>query len=131
MAIQARRRNQVSPGSDAIIRKQETIPRIGTTGTQGVLKERGASGWVLRNTNTPKQTRTKANSVPILVISPTTRAGTNAANKLTNKQKSKLDFHGVLNFLCTAEKTGGKNPSFDMEKNTRDCPSNITMITEE
>jgi hypothetical protein len=36
-----------------------------------------------------------ANNVPMLVISPTTLAGTNAANALTNNMNNKLFFAGV------------------------------------
>src|SRR6478672_2402697 len=99
--------------------KQVKMPNTGTRGTRGVLKARGASGFVFLNTITPMQTRINANSVPILVISPTTLAGTNAANKLTNIMNKKLDLAGVLNLGCTLEKTDGSRPSLLMEKNTR------------
>ena len=46
-------------------------------------------------------------------------------------KNKKFDFHGVLNFGCSCENTLGTNPSFDMEKNTRDYPISITSITEE
>lgn len=87
----------VSPGRNTIINKQVAIPKIGTTGTKGVLKALGASGIFFRITKTPMQTKMKANSVPMLVISPTTLAGTKAANKLTKTRNSKLLFAGVLN----------------------------------
>ncbi len=120
MANQIINRNQVSPGNASIIAKQDKIPRIGTKGTSGVLKARGKSGCFLRNTITPTHTKTNASNVPILVISPTTRAGTKAANKLTKSINNKFDFAGVPNLGCTFEKTFGNKPSFDMEKNTRD-----------
>jgi hypothetical protein len=41
------------------------------------------------------QTRIKANNVPMLVISPTTSAGINAANALTNNINNKLLLAGV------------------------------------
>ncbi|MNH43231.1 hypothetical protein D3C79_1050820 [compost metagenome] len=80
--------------------------------------------------NTPAQTITKASKVPMLVISPTTRMGTNAAKRLTNTANKILDFHGVLHFVCTSEKTFGNNPSLLIEKNTRDCANKSTSITE-
>ena len=98
MSIQTKRRIHVSKGRKAIIPKQIMIPRIGTNGTNGVLNDRGASGILTRITQTPKHTNTKASNVPILTISPTTRAGTKAANKLTNTMNNKFDLYGVLNF---------------------------------
>jgi hypothetical protein len=80
------------------MKRQVIIPRIGTSGTRGVLKALGASGIFDLMIITPIQTRMKANKVPILVISPTIRAGTNAANMLTNSMKRKLFLAGVLNF---------------------------------
>ena len=120
IANQINSRNQVSPGSESIISIQEAIPKIGTSGTHGVRKDRGASGCALRNTITPTHTNTNASNVPMLVISPTTRAGTNAANKLTKTINSIFDFAGVLNFGFTSENILGRRPSFDMEKNTLD-----------
>ena len=72
------------------MKKQVTIPSIGTSGTKGVLNALGASGILFRMTTTPIQTRINANRVPILVISPTTLAGTKAAKRLTNTRNSKL-----------------------------------------
>ncbi len=66
------KRIHVSPGNAAIINTQETIPKIGTKGTNGVLNERGKLGCVLRNIIMPAHTSTNANKVPMLVISPTT-----------------------------------------------------------
>jgi len=45
----------------------------------------------------------KANKVPILVISPTTRAGTNAANKLTKSMNSRLFLPEFAFFGFTVE----------------------------
>ena len=73
------------------------MPKIGINGTKGVLKARGASGILFRIIITPTHTRINANSVPILVISPTTRAGTKAANRLTKSIKRKLFLAGVRN----------------------------------
>lgn len=97
MTSQTINRIHVSPGRKTIINKQVAIPNTGTTGTNGVLNALGASGIFFRKTKTPIQTKMNANSVPILVISPTTLAGTNAANKLTKTRNSKLLFAGVLN----------------------------------
>ena len=114
-ANQTIRRIQVSSGKPTIIPTQTKIPRIGTSGTSGVLNGRGASGIVLRITIIPIQTKTKANKVPILVISPTIRAGTKAANKPTKMKKRTFDFQGVLNFGCTSANTFGNKPSADIE----------------
>ena len=123
--------NQVSPGSENIINRQQTIPNIGIKGTNGVLKALGRSGCVLRKMIIPAHTNTNASKVPILVISPTTVAGTKAANKLTNTMNKRFDLEGVPNLGCTSENTFGSKPSFYIEKNTRDWPISITIITEE
>ena len=120
MANQMINRSQVSPGKDTIIPKHDRMPRIGTKGTNGVLNARGRLGWVLRRTITPTHTKTNARRVPMLVISPTTRAGTKAANKLTKSINNKFDLLGVPNFGCTRENIFGNNPSLLMEKKTRD-----------
>ena len=72
--------NQVSQGIKHIIAKQTKIPKIGINGTKGTLNGRSALGSVFLKIKIPAQTITKANKVPILVISPTTFIGTNAAN---------------------------------------------------
>ena len=61
-----------------------------------------------------------ANNVPMLVISPETSAGTNAANSPVNTKMIMLDLCGVLNFGCTCANTGGTSPSRLIEKKTRD-----------
>ncbi len=45
------------------------MPRIGTSGTSGVLKGRCRSGWRTRRTQTPAQTMVKASSVPMFTSS--------------------------------------------------------------
>ena len=44
---------------------------------------------------TPAHTNMKAKSVPMLVISPDTSAGTNAANKPVKTKNSMFDLYGV------------------------------------
>src|SRR6202048_1978393 len=107
------------------------IPRVETTGTAGTRNPRSRSGRRARMIQTPAQTRMKANSVPMLVISPVTSAGTKAASKPVKTKKSMFDLYGVLNRGCTSEKTLGTSPSRLIEKNTRDCPSNITRMTDD
>ena len=51
------------------------IPRIGTTGTIGVLKGRGMFGRLYLSTITPKHTITNASSVPIETNSPSKPIG--------------------------------------------------------
>ena len=72
-----------------IMAEQTIIPSIGTNGTNGVLNWRGRSGSDLRRIIIPTQTKINANNVPILVMSPTTSPGTNAANAPT-KIKNKI-----------------------------------------
>jgi len=45
---------------------QRMMEMMGNQGTQGTLKPRGRSGWLRRRKITPKETRTKAKSVPML-----------------------------------------------------------------
>ena len=106
---------QVSRGRKAIMPKQTITPSTGTSGTNGVLKARGASGFDFLKIMTPIHTSIKANSVPMLVISPTTRPGINAAKMLTNIMKKIFEREGVLNFGCIIEKNLGNNPSVLME----------------
>src|SRR6478672_8259954 len=105
------RRIQVSRGRKTIMNKQVAMPSTGIKGTHGVLNALGASGSFFLKTITPIQTRMNANKVPILVISPTTLAGTKAAKRLTKSMNRKLLFEGVLNLGCTSENTLGNKPS--------------------
>ena len=84
------RRIHVSKGRKTIIKRQMQIPKTGITGTPGVLKARGASGCFFRMTKMPIETRMKAKSVPMLVNSPATCAGTKRVNVLTNSKNNKL-----------------------------------------
>src|SRR4030095_4507697 len=103
-----------------IMAVQTRMPKIDTTGTEGTLNCLGISGCFTLIIHTPAQTRMNANKVPILVISPTTSAGMNPANKADITKNIMLDLYGVLNFGCTSEKTFGTKPSRLIEKNTRD-----------
>ncbi len=85
------KRDQFSHPNPKIINPQVIIPRIGTKGTHGVLNGLGSSGLDLRITMIPAHTRTKANKVPILVISPATWPGINAANAPTKARNSQFD----------------------------------------
>jgi hypothetical protein len=46
-----------------------------------------------------------ANSVPMLVISPTMSPGMNAAKSAVKHEEHQFDLYGVWNFGCTSEKT--------------------------
>ena len=46
-------------------------------------------------THTPMLTRMNAKSVPMLVMSPTTSSGTNAAKRPVKPKKSQFDLYGV------------------------------------
>src|SRR6266849_9111907 len=91
-------RYQFSAGSENINSKQVRIPRIGTKGTNGARKGRFVLGFVLRMTITAPQTITKANRVPMLVISARMLSGMNPAIDATNRPVRIVDFQGVLNF---------------------------------
>src|SRR5471032_1109185 len=115
MASQTISRSQFDQPSEYIIAKFQTMPRMGTSGTSGVLNGRGASGFFTRITHTPAHTITNANSVPMLVIWPTMLSGRKAENGATKKKNSMFERHGVWNFGWISEKTGGTRPSRDME----------------
>ena len=109
------RRSQFDQPSEYIMAKFQTIPRIGTSGTSGVLKGRGAFGFLTRMTHTPAHTMTNANSVPMLVMCPTMLKGRNAEKGATKKKNSRFERHGVWNLGWISENTGGTSPSRDME----------------
>src|SRR5579875_4101228 len=96
--IQQKALSKVSPGKPTIIAVHTTIPKIGNSGTIGVLNGRFKLGSFLRRIITPRQTNTNANSVPIEVRSPATLTGTNAANNPTNTNNTILLLYGVRNF---------------------------------
>ena len=85
------------------------------SGTHGTRNGRGRSGCVLRIINTAAQTITNANSVPMLVMSPTTATGRNAPISATTPMKSIFDFHGVSHFGWISENNAHKRPSRDIE----------------
>src|SRR5690606_39092263 len=103
-------RSQLSGGKPNINITQTKTPKIGNTGTKGVRNPRLASGFVLRITITPIQTRAKANKVPILTICPKSDTGTKPANKLTKTINIRLVFQGVRFFLCNSPNKRGNNP---------------------
>ena len=81
------KRYQFSLPNPKIMAEQTIMPNIGTKGTNGVLNGRTKSGSLYLNKMIPIQTKTKANKVPMLVISPTISPGIKAANKPTNKKR--------------------------------------------
>src|SRR5579863_8807130 len=107
MASQTISRSQFDPPSEYISAKLTIMPRIGTTGTQGVWNGRACPGFFTRITQTPAQTITKANNVPMLVIRPTMLSGRNAENGATKKKNSTFERHGVCSFGWISEKTLG------------------------
>jgi len=113
----------------AIMSPATRIPIIGTNGTHGVLKGRASSGRRTRRIHTPAQTITNASSVPMLTSSPKMPIGMSEAKIATKIPTVMLEIQGVRKRGCTAPAHSGRRPSRDMEKNTRDCPSNITNIT--
>src|SRR6185312_16120072 len=130
IASQIASRVQLGQPSPKIIAALTTMPRIGTSGTSGVLNWRGAFGSRTRSTQTPMQTSTNANSVPIDVMSPTTSPGTKPANAPTSTKNTMFALYGVKYFGWTSENIFGTRPSRDIEKNTRDWPISITRITD-
>ena len=79
ITIQMMSRFHVSPGKLSMRPTHETIPRIGTSGTNATLNGRCISGLRTRSTQTPPHTITNASSVPIETSSPSNPMGKNAA----------------------------------------------------
>src|SRR5207245_11411010 len=98
MASQMISRYQLPAGRENINSKQVRMPRIGTNGTRGARNGRFASGLVLRITMTAPQTMTKANKVPMLVISAKRLRGRKPAIEATNRPVRIVDFNGVRHF---------------------------------
>src|SRR5580692_6656674 len=90
------RRSQFDQPNEYISAKLTRIPKIGTSGTQGVRKGRAWPGFFKRITQTPAHTITNANNVPMLVIRPTRLRGRKAENGATKKKNSMFERHGVL-----------------------------------
>src|SRR5712691_4843424 len=97
-------RYQFSAGNENINSKQVRMPRIGMSGTSGARNGRAAPGLVLRITITAPQTITKANNVPMLVISAKMLNGMNPAIEATKRPVRIVDFQGVRNFGWMAPK---------------------------
>ena len=72
------------------------MPSTATTGSAGTMNPRGMSGRRTRMIQTPAHTSMNANSVPMLVISPTMSPGMNAPKSAVNTKKIMFDFYGVL-----------------------------------
>src|SRR2546427_11170104 len=98
MSSQMISRYQFSAGSENINSKHVRMPKIGTSGTKGARNGRFALGFVLRMTITAPQTITKANNVPMLVISARILSGMNPAIDATKRPVRMVDFQGVRNF---------------------------------
>src|ERR1051325_11748987 len=64
---------------------------------------------------TPMHTRMNANSVPMLVISPTTSSGMKAANSPVNTKNSMFDLYGVRYFGCTSEKIRSEEHTSELQ----------------
>src|SRR5689334_8288883 len=92
-------RIQVRPVRLTIIASEITIPRMGTTGTHGVLNGRSRLGSLRRITHTPAHTITNASSVPMLTISSRTLIGKEAASTATKVPTVIEEIHGVRNLL--------------------------------
>src|SRR5258708_31724092 len=105
-------RYQFAAGSENIKSKQVRMPRIGTKGTNGARKGGFALGFVFRMTITAPQTITKANRVPMLVISARIPMGMKPAIEATNRPVRIVDFQGVRNLgWMSPKKLFGTRPS--------------------
>src|ERR1051326_7977516 len=122
------KRSQVTPGKLYIHHKENSTPRIGTTGTHGVLNGRGKSGLRRRSTHTPAETMANASNVPMFTMYPSLLVGREAASSATKKPTPIVEIHGVRKRGWITLKKPGRSLSRDIEKKTRDCPSSMTTI---
>src|SRR6185312_4316466 len=117
------RRSQVTAGRLYIHQRENNTPRMGTSGTHGVLNGRGKSGLRRRSTHTPAETMANASNVPMLTMSPSSLMGSEAASKATKKPTLSVESQGVRKRGWIVLKKLGNSLSRDIEKKTRDCPS--------
>ncbi len=96
--------------------------QIGRRGIHGVLNGRWRCGSVCRRIMTPRQTRTKAKSVPMLVSSTILSSGEINAKNPTNTPVQMVVTCGVRYFGWMAANFFGSRPSRDIEKKIRGCP---------
>ncbi len=97
----------MSPGNGAIKLTDEITPSGATAHTQGVRKGRLALGSLSRRMGTPAQTRANAKRVPMLVSSPSTVIGRNAAVIATSAPVKMVVTCGVRKRRWTDANTGG------------------------
>ncbi len=105
-------------GSCVTRKKQETIAKIGITGTNGVLNGRFNSGFCFLSIIIAADTIMKAARVPIFTNSANSVIGRNAASTDAKIPTIIVPFVGVLKSLCNLEKNSGSKPSLDIAKNT-------------
>src|SRR5947209_1702108 len=128
MTSQTTSRIQVAVARLYIMAAEITMPMIGVNGTHGVTKARFTSVPRARNTQTPAHTMMNASKVPMETIWPSTSIGVRAPARATQMPTKIVERYGVRKRGCTLLAHAGSRPSLDIEKKTRDCPSNITTI---
>ena len=105
-------------GSSVTRKKQKIIAKIGTNGTNGVLKGRFNSGLVLLRIIMDAETIIKAARVPIFTNSANAVMGKKAAMTDATIPTINIPLVGVLKSLWILEKNSGSKPSLDIAKNT-------------
>ena len=105
------KRTQVSQLRPAMSTKQNTMDRIGVTGTPGARKPRGAFGWVLRIHRIPADTMMNADSVPMFTSSNSTLMLMKPPATAVSRPKNQVPLNGVRYFSCTWPKNFGNRPS--------------------
>ena len=103
--------------------------RIGSTGDQGTRNPRGRSGRVRRSTTMPMLTSTKADSVPMLIISSRRPTSVNAATSAITRPPMIWMRAGVLVCSVVFDSQRGSSPSRLRAKTMRESPSSSTMMT--
>src|SRR5687767_8638812 len=130
MFSQTRKRTHVMTGRLNIRYEHDAMPRIGNSGPNGTRNGRGASGRFTRSINTAAHTTTNANSVPMLVISPTTWICVKPATIATTTHVMIVVMYGVPNLGWTLLTPRGSRPSRLIAKKMRGWLKSITSSTE-
>src|SRR3954467_13210973 len=128
--IQARNRSQVSTLRLSMRYRQANAERIGTAGDHGTRNLRSRSGLVRRSTGTAIETRTNANSVPMLTRVASVSSLTNAAITRTTAAYSRVMRTGVPVRGETFAIAGGSSPARPIAKPIRLTVTRSTRITE-
>src|SRR5580692_1059366 len=122
MASQTTKRIHVITVNPVINPPHRRIEISGNQGTNGTRNPRRRWGSLRRKMMTPRETKTKANSVPMLERSAASLIAKMPEGIPTAKPAIQVDQCGVLKRGCTLENNFGKRQSRDMAYQMRAWP---------